>query len=418
MSPPSAPAPYSWFTLAQLLVLLTVSHGIISTGIPVFDVQILQELGISRGALKFRDFVQIMSAGCAGLAIGYLATRVHPRRIAQGGLVVLVACLLLYGLVRSVGDIYLLHSLLGISYSTAHAIVVVLIVHRWFRTRRAAAIGIALAGTSLGSAIFPQIGVWLLGEYGWRQGLQAFAVFPLVLLPVLVLLLKDSPASIGATRYGETPGSPAEPATSTPQRVAPQVARPVQRADILLLGLGTFGVFYASAAMIAHTFLNLRDQGLSPQQAATGLSLLFVTGLVGKVLSGFAADRWGTTNVWLAHQVLLLIGIACLTYIGFSWRWLGLALLGYGWGGCFSLTQMMIADRFAGPNLSRLMGWFILFEGFSSGSGSWLTGVLFDRSGSYWVPFTLCAGLVTMAILATIRLRAANPPAEPVVALP
>lgn len=430
MTTPNPRAPYSWFTIAQLLVLLTVSNGIIATGIPVFDVQILQELGVTRGALKFRDFVQIMSAGCAGLGIGYLATRLHPRRIAQLGLLLLAACMLVYGTVRDVQDIYLLHVPLGFCYSSAHAIIVVLIVQRWFATHRAGAIGIALAGTSLGSAIFPQVGVWLIGQYGWRHGLQAFALFPALLLPLLLVFLKDSPASIGALRYGEAATSGDEaamhPGAQQADRGAPSrtaagaeaVERPIRVADVALLALGTFGVFYASAAMAAHTFLNLRDQGLSPQQAATGLSTLFITGLVGKTLSGFAADRWGTANVWLLHQVLLIVGISSLTYVGLAGRWPGLILLGYGWGGCFSLTQMMIADRFAGPRLSRLMGWFILFEGLSAGLGSWLTGVLFDRSGGYQLPFTVCVGLVATSILATTRLRAAAPRPSPALAMP
>ena len=411
-SPPGSRAPYSWFTIAQLLVLLTVANGIIATGIPVFDLQILQELGITRGALKFRDFVQIMSAGCAGLGIGYLATRMQPRRIAQLGLLLLGICLLAYGAVRDVRDVYLLHVALGFCYSSAHAIIVVLIVQRWFATRRSGAIGIALAGTSLGSAIFPQVGVWLLGEYGWRQGLQAFAVFPLLLLPLLLVFLKDGPASVGAVRYGEAAAADSDRATTAQgQEFAPE--RPILVSDVVLLALGTFGVFYASAAMAAHTFLNLRDQGLSPQQAATGLSTLFITGLVGKTISGFAADRWGTANVWLVHQALLLLGIASLTYVGIAGRWPGLVLLGYGWGGCFSLTQMMIADRFAGPRLSRLMGWFILFEGLSAGLGSWLTGVLFDRSGNYLMPFTVCILLVVSSIVATTRLRMAIPGSTP-----
>ena len=429
MPTPTPRAPYSWFTIAQLLVLLTVSNGIIATGIPVFDVQILQELGVTRGALKFRDFVQIMSAGCAGLGIGYLATRLHPRRIAQLGLLLLTLCMLVYGTVRDVQDIYLLHVALGFCYSSAHAIIVVLIVQRWFATKRAVAIGIALAGTSLGSAIFPQVGVWLIGQYGWRHGLQAFALFPAVLLPLLLVFLKDNPASIGALRYGEAAanGDATAASTGTPPGGAARarmpmgadaVERPIRVADVALLALGTFGVFYASSAMAAHTFLNLRDQGLSPQQAATGLSTLFITGLVGKTLSGFAADRWGTANVWLLHQVLLIVGISSLTYIGLAGRWPGLVQLGYGWGGCFSLTQMMIADRFAGPRLSRLMGWFILFEGLSAGLGSWLTGVLFDRSGGYLLPFTVCIALVATSILATTRLRTATPQPAPALAMP
>ena len=185
--------PYKWVIVGTLLFLMTVSHGIIAAGIPVFDVRIIDELGISRGTLKFRDFVQIFSAGLSGLLIGYAVSWLQPQRICQLGLVLLAATLAAYSFATDIWTIYGLHILLGFCYASAHVVIVVLFVTQWFATRRALAIGIALSGTSIGSALFPQVSVLLMTEFDWRGALLGLAIFPLIVLPLLILLLKSNP---------------------------------------------------------------------------------------------------------------------------------------------------------------------------------------------------------------------------------
>ena len=233
----------------------------------------------------------------------------------------------------------------------------------------------------------------MVGEYGWRQGLQAFAVFPLVLLPLLLVFLKDSPASIGAARFGETPETLAAHDAMDAQRGGPATTRPISRADIVLLGSARSACSTPRPRWRRTPSSTCATRGSRPSRRRPALAPCSSRGSSARSCRA-SQPIARALNVWLLHQVVLLVGIASLTYIGLPGRWPGLILLGYGWGGCFALTQMAIADRFAGPNLGRLMGWFILFEGFSAGCGSWLTGVMFDRSGGYLVPFTICVGLV------------------------
>jgi len=176
------------------------------------------------------------------------------------------------------------------------------------------------------------------------------------------------------------------------------------RFRFIWLALAAFGIFYSAAAFIFHTFLNLKDQNFSEQAAATGVTIIFLTGLCGKFLSGFLAEKWRTQRVWLAHQILLLTGAVLLTVFGIEFVWIGLACLGFGWGGCFALTQVMASEQFSGAMLGRLTGWFIAFEGVGAGSGSWLTGVMFDRFQSYTVPFTVCITFICVSIAATVLL--------------
>lgn len=390
---PMSPIPRrAWLIVALLLMLQMVVQGIISAGISIFDARIIADLGIGRGALKFRDFVQIMSSGIAGIVIGYLALRISPATLAKVGLALLAVCLFLYSKIASVWSIYAIHMLMGFSYSASHVVIVVLIVRQWFPRRQPIAIGMTLAGASLGMGLFPQIIVRLLQTMEWRDAMLMLAVVPLLYLPILALLLKENPA---ASAGGPAPVKAASAGTGSGLSL---------RARFTWLALAAFGIFYSGPAFIMHTFLNLKDQNFDEQAAATGVTLIFLTGLLGKFFSGFLAEKWQTSRVWMVHQFLMLFGAIALTYFGTGFVWFGLACLGFGWGGCFALAQVMVAEQFSGAMLGRLTGWFIAFEGVGAGSGSWLTGVMFDRFQSYAVPFNVCIFLIVVSVVATIVL--------------
>jgi len=377
--------------VGTLLLVMTVIHGVITAGLPVLDKAILKELGISRGDLKFRETIFLMSSGLSGLAIGFVTTRIAPRYVVLAGLALLSVALTAYSHASSIGQIYALYVLLGLSYACAHVVVVVLMIRESFDTRRTLATSIALSGTSLGAAIFPNVTVLALKTMDWRAALHSLAILPLVILPIAAFLL---------LRRGG-PAGPASAKTDAPDAAASSVAAagrgPVA---ITLLAVATFGTFFASTSFLLNLFLYMQDLGGSPQTAAAGLSTVFVVGLFGKALVGLAAERWGVPVVWRSQQAVLLAGAVLLT-AGFTPALFpALALIGLGWAGCYVLTQVVIADFFAGPNLSRMTGLFIVFEAISSGAGVWSAGAIFDAAGSYRPAFVLNCGLIVIALLA------------------
>ncbi len=384
---------YGWINIGVLLLVMSVSHGIISAGIPVFDARILAELNISRGALKFRDFIQIISAGLSGLAIGYAVARIPPRWITVSGLLALAVALLGYGLAPNVATIYALHVLLGFCYASVHVVIVVIFVSQWFTTHRGLAIGLALSGTSLGSAVFPQIGVALTSVLDWREAIKWLAVFPLAMAPIAAIALRSRLPSAAGHQDGSS-----ESTSSAPS------ARAVDYRMVGVLGIAVFGVFYSASGFIAHTFLHLKDQGFNDQTAATGLTIVFIMGLIGKIAAGVAGDAWGTRPVWQGHQGILIASGVLLVTIQPAWFWIALVALGLGWAGCYTLTQVVLTDMFAGPSLGKLIGWFIVFEAVGAGSGSWLTGVLFDAFGSYSIPFMINTALLLVSFTACFFL--------------
>lgn len=393
---------YAWIIVATLTFLLAISHGLITSGISVFDADILRDLGVSRGDLKFRDFLQLFAAGVWALAIGYTAERIGPRTIIYLGLFVLAGVLVGYGYVTNVYQIYGLHLMLAFAYSSCHVVIVILIVTRWFYTRKSAALGIILAGESLGGTVFPQIVVRLLEHYDWRTTMQLLSTVPIMLTLVLLVLLRRAPEDHGHPRIGE--GELRAPEARVPDAALGPEAQfrdyLFQPTTFLLL-LAAACLFYAGGGFVAHAFLYFRDSGLPATAAATSLSLIFITAFAGKLGGGLLADRLGPHSCWLVFQVVLLTGALVLAFGSGPIIWAGIVLLGFGWGGCYTVTQAIITELFAGPWLGRLSGMSVLVEGCAAGLGVWLTGVLHDYSGSYTGPFTFSAALVVVSIIAS-----------------
>lgn len=381
-----------WLVVFGLLLVMAVCHGIITAGLPVLDKVLLNELGISRADLKLRESIFLLSSGCSGLAIGLLTQRLQPRTIVLSGLGLLAVTLAAYGHARTIGQIYALYVLLGMCFASSHVVIVVLMVRRCLATRQALAISVALSGTSLGSAIFPNLTVMALERFDWRQVLTMLAVLPLLVLPIAAVLLpRSGMSSADAVANGARQG----------------VATRLPGYAIGLLLLTIFGIFFSSTAILLNLFLHLQDIGLSQPAAAAGLSAFFVVGLVGKVLVGAAAERWGVYRVWTIQQIVLLSGALLLALAGPAVAIPGLLLLGLGWAGCYVLTQVVISEVFAGANLGKIAGGFIVFEAISSGSGVWIAAALFDAYGSYRFAFELCCGLLTMAIVSATLFRRA-----------
>jgi MFS family permease len=226
----------------------------------------------------------------------------------------------------------------------------------------------------------------------WRHLLASLAVVPLLILPLAAFLLRPPSRPVAAT-------------SDVPPPTAPTTSTPRSRLGIALLIVATFGTFFGSTAFLLNLFLHLQDIGLTARTAAGGMTVVFTLGLIGKVLVGAAAERWGVQAVWSTQHALLLGGAVLLTLSKPAFAWPGLMLLGLGWAGCYVLTQVVIADFFAGPKLGQLTGWFIVLEAVGSGSGVWTAGLFYDRFGSYGPGFALCSTLIAIALVAGLLFR-------------
>ena len=173
---------FPWVIAILASLTLMVSNGMTISGLSVFDESLLNEFGWNRGELKFRDMVTLGVTGIAAPFLGVFLDRYGPRACMIVGWLLLGGAYVLYSRINSLGDLYFVHVIMGIVLILNGLNAGVILVSSWFVEKRGTAIGIALVGTSLGGAMFPQYGTAMIQSVGWRQAYLSELIFPVALL--------------------------------------------------------------------------------------------------------------------------------------------------------------------------------------------------------------------------------------------
>jgi len=342
-----------------------------------------------------------LTAGLLGMAAGWLADRVGVKPLIIVGLALLALCNFAYSQVQSLTEIYLIHVVFGLVLVLCGLMINVYLISRWFEKGRGLAIGLVLAGTSLGNAFFPQLNAWLNATMDWQEVFQYLALIPLVLLPVAIFVVKGAPgasaraAGSGATADVELPGY--------------SLGEALRSRNFWIICTLAFCTFYSILGMTAVTFVFLRVADYPAQLAATGFSTLFIGGLVGKIIAGYLAETLGRKQILLTGLGLMLIGSVALFLAVLRgdeiYIWVGLVGFGFGWGGIYTLIQLLSADLFGLKSLGKILGAVNVLDTFGGAMGPVLTAMLYDRTGSFLVSFGVITGMLVIATVAAAFLR-------------
>lgn len=400
---------YGWVIAVASGVMLLVSNGMALGGLNVFDKPLLESLSAAAGepvslaGLKVRDAITLAVSGLMAPLAGAAADRFGVRPLMVIGALLLAAGYYLYSTVDSLGDIYAIHVLFAAALATCGLVVNVILVSRWFVKDRGLALGIALAGTSLGNGTMPPLNAALMAEVGWRSAFAWTSLLPLVLVPLVLFVIRERPADLAPQMpvvAGHGPG--AEPA-SLPLGAA------LRTGNFWVLALIAMFTFFSIIGTQAHLNLFMLGRGLSQMDAGFSYTVLFYLGLLGKISSGFLADRFGRQRVFTGTLAIMSVGALALGRPDAELMWGGLVLFGLGWGGLYTLLQLLAADYFGPRHLGKILGAVTVLDTLGGGLGPPVIGAMREASGSYDTAFLLVAGLVIAALLLSTRFRLDRP---------
>ena len=154
---------YGWVIAFASGFVLLITNGMTLGGLNVFDKPLLDSLnesmggGVTIAGLKTRDAITLAVGGLMAPIAGAAADRFGVRPLMVLGALMLAAGYFLYSTVDSLSQIYWIHLLFATTLATCGLVVNVILISRWFIKDRGLALGIALAGTSLGNGTMPPI---------------------------------------------------------------------------------------------------------------------------------------------------------------------------------------------------------------------------------------------------------------------
>jgi sugar phosphate permease len=397
---------YPWTMAGLALLMLLVTNGMTTTGLTAFDESLLKEFGWSRGDLKFRDFITLITAGLLAPFAGALIDKIGTRTLMLGGSALFAVLVYSYGQITSLTHLYLIHAGFGIVLVCAGLNVAVVSVSLWFVRSRGTAVGIALVGSSLGGVVFPPIILALLAAGGWRYGFMMMSLTAVAFF-ILAFFLARTPQEKNVPPLGAhdpvSANKKGRAAAPSPSDLTYRQA--IRTVSFWALTFVAMASFYSILSLAAHLFLHMRDLGFDPKTAGSALGLLFGLGLISKFLFGFLSDVLNPRIVFVSNVGIMLVGLILMATFDKSLIWAGIAITGFGWGGLYTLIQLQTVNNFGVTHTGKILGTITMLDAISGGIGIWLTGVMFDKFGNYHNAFYILCVLLILAFIASTQVR-------------
>jgi len=359
-----------------------------------------------------------LSAFMAPIA-GALIDRYGSLRIIRIGLVIMALCFSLYPFAQSVQQLYILHTGLALGMVLGGLLVNVVLLSNWFVTRRGAVIGLLVAMSSFSGLLLPNLISPLVNDpaYGWRWGFGSLsaAFWILAILPGF-FLLKERPADVGQFPDGaDTP--PVKVSESHPDGVSFRTA--IRSRTLYVLAIGSSCLWYTFQGINSQVtiFFEL-ETGMQPQQATLLYSMIFGFSIAGKFLFGVISDRFHKRSVLLVTSTLLLAGCLLVFDIGSGTHALTgnvyqlmafTMVFGLGYGGSFTLIQLVCVESFGQRSLGKILGIVIGIDSIGGMLGTIVTGQLKTMTGSYLLPFSIVAIVAAAGLLNVLLIRPVAP---------
>ena len=285
---------YAWVVVGVGFVALVMSAGFRSTA-GVLLMPLHDEFGWSHETIGLAVSLNLLCFGLGAPFAAAFVERFGMRRVISVALALIaVSSLLTLGMTEP----WQLFLLWGVVNGTATGAVSVplaaIIANRWFVERRGLVTGVLTASNASGQLVFLPLLAWVAG-FDWRYAALLVAVAALgLVLPLVVLLMRDRPGDVGERPYGAGPDWEEPPAAPAAFGAALTGLRLAVRSRTFWVLAGTFFVCGATTNGLVSTHLipAAHDHGIAQVGAASLLALIGAFDIVGTVGSGWLTDRF------------------------------------------------------------------------------------------------------------------------------
>lgn len=355
----------------------------------VFLRPLTEEFGWSRQSVSAVFGIAAMTAAACSIAAGFLIDRVGSRRVVVPCLLVAALAFLGRAFVEPpFWHVVALFALSGIAGSGASPLGYLRMVSGWFDHRRGQALGVAIAGSALGSMMHPPVAQALIDLVGWRSA-------HLVLGGVMLLIGVPVVAAFARPRAVATVTAPSAPIAGA------TAAAGLGSRWFWVLAVVLLADSLANSSVTIHLPAMLGDRGLSASQGAVALSAMGAAAVAGRLVTGWAIDRVFAPYISVALLAASALGLYVLTSAdtvatGVS----GAVLVGFGMGGEGDITPYLLSRYFGLRAFSTLYGCMFAANAVAWAIGPTLMGRAHDATGSYVSQLAvLMAGLGLGAVL-------------------
>ena len=398
----AAESPYAWWRLAVSLALMTLG-GVGMYSVTVVLPRIQADFGVDRGDASLPYTLTMVGFGIGGILMGKLSDRFGVMVPVLGGAVGLGLGFIAAGAATTLWQFSLAQGLLiGLLGTSATFAPLVADTSRWFTRRRGIALAICMSGNYLAGAVWPPVTQHFIENGGWRQAYTFIGVFCLLaMLPLALVLRRRPPAEVVVVQAGAPTASTAVP-VDRPLGLSPGTLQ-------ALLCVAGVSCCVAMSMPQVHIVAYCTDLGFGAARGAEMLSVMLGMGIASRLISGWISDRIGGLRTLLLGSVLQ--GVALLMFLPFDGLvplYLISGMFGLFQGGIVPSYALIVREHFAPLQAGVRVGTILMATLLGMALGGWMSGAIFDLTGSYRAAFLNGIGfnLLNIAIVLFLLRRA------------
>ncbi|WP_298261871.1 MFS transporter [Bradyrhizobium sp.] len=384
----------AWIRLAVAVLIGSLgSVGMWSVVVALPAVQ--SEFGVARGTASLAFTLVMLGFGIGQVVTGKISDRYGIVAAIGVGIGILGLGYIGAGVSSVIWQFILVHFLIGLSSAATFGPLMAEASH-WFDRYRGLAVAIAASGNYIGGTIWPPVISWGMQSAGWRSTHIGIGIFTAVAMTLALIVLRLLMGS--GTRRSHVDAAP------------PRVDLGLStNALTAILSLASIACCVAMSMPQVHIVAYCGDLGYGVARGAQMLSLMLGFGIISRIGSGFLADRIGGVRTLLIGSIAQ--GSALLMYLffdGLTSLYVISALFGLFQGGIVPSYAIIVREAMPAREAGTRIGIVIFASVFGMSFGGWVSGVIFDATGSYSAAFLngLAWNALNMTIVVGLLLRA------------
>ena len=359
--------------LVALLIALVANVGIWSVVVVLPSIE--AEFNSSRGVAALPYTLTLLGFAIGNYFIGFLVDRFGVTKSLIFASLLISANFLFCALSEGLFSIILSHFFLGLGTAAGFGPLIADTSH-WFAKKRGIAVAIIASGNYLSGVIWSPVIANILTSGGWRE---IYLILSLVISVVVIPLsfyLSEKPTEIRPT--------PKEIKNNRQTTKIDISGRQLQ----FFLGLAGVGCCIAMAMPQVHIVAYCVGLGFGPAIGAEMLSLMLACGVISRITFGVCADRLGGFYTLILSSTLQMLSLFLfLPFNGMVSLYVVSAIFGLSQGGIVPSYTIVVREFLPAHEAGQRIGIVLMLTIFGMAIGGWMSGWIFDQSGSYQIAF-------------------------------
>lgn len=394
--------------LLVAVIVLTFGMNMVARGFTetfgLFLLPVQEALGASRSAMTGVYSVFMLVHGLAAPMAGHLFDRWGARVLYGLGLVCLGGGFVLAGWTTEIWHYYVTVGLLGgIAVAALGMVPATGLLSRWFTHHLSSVMGLAYASLGAGVLVILPLTQVLLEHLEWRTTYFVLGGIVLALL-VPVMLLPLGTLTRGSEEWRRK-------RADADDRTVRWTLRTALRTPAFW---GLFNVYfftaYAAYSILPQAVAYLVENGFDALTAASAVGITGMLSVFGMVAVGWLAGRFGRRRTVSVSYLFSLTGITAIILVAQIpelWLVYGFVIFfGLSQGARGPIVTTMTAQLFPGGGMGSIYGAITLGLGVGAAVGSWVSGLLHDLTGGYFLSFGLAWGASALGLAQFYLIRA------------